>query len=303
MKYFKKKFGNNGAEATFYLQEPNKEIDINRKSPVLIIVPGGAYLWTSWREEEPIALEFLGKGFSCVVAQYATEGIDFYDGKHNYSREPVSAFPNPLIDLAKIIAYVRDNAEEWSLDTNSVNVIGFSAGGNLTAQLGVYWKTQWLEKLVKRSSLQYRPNSICLSYGAPHMVLNSQEKDYYRQTKRMATSEMISYATLGNDQSMDRIRLVNMINTVTEDVPPTFIWHTMEDPYVPVSSALSFATQLEQNLVPFELHIYQKGKHGLALADLRTDSKRDRSQSNEQAATWKRLYLGWLKENGLVNLF
>ena len=282
MKYFKKNIGENGAEAIFYLQEPNKEIDIKRKSPVMIVVPGGAYMWTSWREEEPIALEFLGKGFSCIVAQYATEGLGFYDGKHDYSKEPVSAFPNPLVDLAKIVAYVRENSEEWNLDTNSINVIGFSAGGNLTAQLGVYWNTDWLEKLVGKSRKEYQPNSICLSYGAPHMA-QSPEKYCYKQTKKMAGP--------------------NMIDTVSKDVPPTFIWHTMEDPYVPVASALNFASQLEEKMVPFELHIYQKGKHGLALADLRTDSKKDRSQSNEQAATWKRLYLGWLKENKLINLF
>ena len=294
MKYFKKNIGENGAEATLYLQESNKEIDINRKSPVMIVVPGGAYMWTSWREEEPIALEFLGKGFSCIVAQYATEGLSFYDGKHDYSKDPISAFPNPLVDLAKIVAYVRENAEEWNLDSDSINVIGFSAGGNLTAQLGVYWNTDWLEKLVKKPRKEYQPNSICLAYGAPHMA-KSPEKDRYKQTKKLSGPNMVDYATLGNDQSKERIRLVNMTEAVST-VPPTFIWHTMEDPYVPVASALNFASQLEEKMVPFELHIYQKGKHGLALADLRTDSKKDRSQSNEQAATWKRLYLGWLKE-------
>ncbi|MBA1393954.1 alpha/beta hydrolase, partial [Lactobacillus sp. XV13L] len=106
-----------------------------------------------------------------------------------------------------------------------------------------------------------------------------------------------------NDQSKKRKDIINLIDAVTKNVPPTFIWHTMEDPYVPVSNALRFATQLEKNAIPFELHIYQKGKHGLALADLRTDSKSDRSQSNTQAATWKRLYLGWLTENQLIHLF
>lgn len=302
MKYFKKRIGNNGATATFYLQEPNKEIDINRKSPVMVVVPGGAYMWTSWREEEPIALDFLGKGFSCIVAEYATEGLDFYDGKHDYSKDPVSAFPKPVVDLAKIIAYIREHSNQWSLDTDSINVIGFSAGGNVTAQLGVYWNTNWLEKLVGKSRKEYKPSSICLSYGASHMA-HAEEKDRYKKIKNMGSQKMIDYATLGNNQSEDRIRKVNMLDTVTSDVPPTFIWHTMEDPYVPVASALYFASQLEKEMVPFELHIYQKGKHGLALADLRTDSKKDRSQSNEQAATWKKLYLGWLKENNLINLF
>lgn len=301
MKYFKKDIGSNGANATFYLQEPNKEIDIKRKSPVMIIVPGGAYMWTSWREEEPIALEFLSKGFSCIVAQYATEGLEYYNEKTDFSKDTVSAFPKPLVDLAKTIAYVREHAKEWALDADSINVIGFSAGGNLTAQLGVYWNTDWLEQLVGKGRKEYQPNSICLSYGAPHMA-KPNEEDHYEQTKKM-NKDLIQLATLGTDQSSKRAKMVNMEGAITKDVPPTFIWHTMEDPYVPVASALRFAMALEEKEIPFELHIYQKGKHGLALADLRTDSKKDRSQSNKRAATWKRLYLGWLTENKLINLF
>lgn len=294
MKYFKEKIGDNGARATFYLQEPNREIDIERKSPVMIVVPGGAYMWTSWREEEPVALEFLGKGFSCVVAEYATEGLDFYDGKHDYSKEPISAFPKPITDLAKTIAYVREHAEEWSLDADSINVIGFSAGGNLTSQLGVYWNQDWLEDLVGKKREFYRPNSICLAYGAPKMVMDNEGQ---------IKPDRIDYATLGNDQSQERIKKVNVIDAISSDMPPTFIWHTTEDPFVPVLSALKFAVGLEENKVPYEVHIYQKGKHGLVLGDLRTDSKPDRSQSNKQAASWVGLYLGWLTENKLINLF
>ena len=77
MEYFTKMIGDKGAKATFYLQTPNAEIDSTRKYPIVVIVPGGAYFWTSWREMEPVALDFLGKGFSCVVMEYATEGRDF----------------------------------------------------------------------------------------------------------------------------------------------------------------------------------------------------------------------------------
>jgi len=134
-------------------------------------------------------------------------------------------------------------------------------------------------------------------------MTNVKEKDHYKQTTKFADASLIDYATLGHDQTSERIKMVNLVDAITKNMPPTFIWHTMEDPYVPVASALKFATQLEENMIPFELHIYQKGKHGLALADLRTDSKKDRSQSNLQAATWKKLYLGWLTENKLVKLF
>ena len=305
MRYFEKKIGNNGANATFYLQEPNIEIDIERKSPVMVVVPGGAYMWTSWREKEPIALDFLGKGFSCVVADYATEGLEFYGKEQKYERDSVSAFPKPLVDLAKIIAYIREHAEEWNLDAESINIVGFSAGGNLTAQLGAYWNTDWLEQIVNKDRALYKPDSICLAYGATQM---SPEKELTanknaHKTKEMGNSNKIEWATLGLDTSMERKEKVNLVNAVTDDYPKTFIWHTMEDPYVPVAGAIKFASELEKTGVPFEMHIYQKGKHGLGLADLRTDSKKDRSQSNKQAATWVDLYVGWLEENGLVNLF
>lgn len=295
MKYFKKKFGKLGATATFYIQEPNKEIDENRKSPVMIIVPGGAYLWTSWREEEPIALEFLGQGFSCVVAEYATEGLDFYHNKNNdFSKEPVSAFPNPLVDLSRIIAYTREHAEEWSLDNNSFNVLGFSAGGNLTCQLGTYWKADWLQKLVNKKCQLYKPNSIALAYGATNMYIPQSNPEL---------TNIVNYATLGKECSIERQEKVNLVNADTSNCPPAFIWHTMEDPLVPVENALHFATNLRQHKIPFELHIFEKGKHGLALGDLRTDSKKDRSQSNKQAKKWVDLYLTWLHENGLINLY
>lgn len=289
MKFFKKKIGDNGAQATFYLQEANSEIDINRKYPMMVIVPGGAYLWTSWREEEPIALEFLGKGFSCVVFEYATEGLAFYEEPIDYTKNPASSFPNPIVDLTKTLAYIRENADEWNIDFNSINVMGFSAGGNLVAQLGVYWKEEWLENLSNITCDQYQPNSICLAYAAVNIVSDLREQK----------PERITFATLGKEISQQRADMVNVMDKANKNVPPTFIWHTMEDPYVPADGALKFALGLHQNCVPYEIHLYQKGKHGLGLADYRTDSKANRSQSDNQASSWIDLYLGWLEKNNL----
>lgn len=58
MKYFAQKIGENEGEAVFYLQEPSDEIQPERKAPVLVIVSGGAYMWTSDREGEPVATEY-----------------------------------------------------------------------------------------------------------------------------------------------------------------------------------------------------------------------------------------------------
>lgn len=57
---------------------------------------------------------------------------------------------------------------------------------------------------------------------------------------------------------------------VTEKTPPTFIWHTAEDSVVPVENSLVYAKKMSQYKVPFELHIYPYGPHGMATADART---------------------------------
>lgn len=301
MKIFNKKIGEKGAEASYYIQEADSSVDKKRKSPFLIIVPGGAYCYTAWREREPIAYEFISKGFSCAIFDYATEGAEFFDGNHDYSRDPVSAFPNPLIDLAKLVADVRSHAEEWQLDPESINVIGFSAGGNLTAQLAAYWWTPWLAKLTGLKAEQMRPDSVALCYPAIKMVdLNNHNIAVLNKVK--VSVDLINYAATGLDQSAERIAMINLDQAVTSQFPRTFMWGTTEDLNCHVGDAINFASDLAKNKVPFEFHMYQKGNHGMSLADKRTDGRPDHSLSDPQAASWTKLYLGWLSANNLYHL-
>ena len=141
MKYFEKQLDNNGSYAKFYLQEPNQEIDSNRLYPSLVICPGGAYFWTSFREDESVALRFLAEGFHVIVVHYATEGLErmaSYDVEQ-LPVNPVSAFPQPLVALAKAVAYLKENAVSFHVDLNYVVVGGFSAGGHIASQLGTHW--------------------------------------------------------------------------------------------------------------------------------------------------------------------
>lgn len=301
MKIFTEKIGDRGAQASFYLQEANSSVDANRKAPFLIIVPGGAYCYTAWREREPIAYEFISKGFSCAIFDYATEGAEFFDGKHDYSRDPVSAFPNPLIDLAKTIAAVKAHATEWQLDAGSINVIGFSAGGNLVAQLAAYWQTPWLAKLTGLKAEQMHPDSVGLCYPALKMVDLSNHKIAILNKVKVSV-DLINYAATGLDQSDERVAMINLDNAVTGQFPRCFMWGTTEDVNCHVGDAISFAGELAQNKVPFEFHMYQKGNHGMSLADKRTDGRPDHALSDPQAASWIKLYLGWLSENKLYHL-
>jgi len=84
----------------------------------------------------------------------------------------------------------------------------------------------------------------------------------------------------------------NVLNYVTEETPPMFIWHTFEDVLVNVSNSLSLACKLREKNVPFELHIFEKGEHGLALCDRTTARKK--SHYNSHVIHWFQLCEEWL---------
>lgn len=291
MKYFEKKIGINGAFAKYYLQEPNIEIDPERKYPTIVICPGGAFMWTSFREDEPIALRFLAEGFSVVVVHYATEGLSSFKSSNaeDIPQNPVTLFPNSLVELATAVAYLRENKEEWSIDENNVVVAGFSAGGNLAAQLGVYWHENWLEQKVGKDKEMYKPNQLMLAYAVLDFTL-------IPRTEREHSKNMATYAVTGefNPDEEKLIKISPALN-ISENVPPTFLWTTVEDALVSVQNSIVFSQKLADKGIPFELHVFNKGKHGLGLGDLRTGIKKD--QTNSQVYKWVDLFLEWLYPN------
>lgn len=291
MRYFKEKIGANGAEAVFYMQEPNPEIDMDKKFPVFICIPGGAYMWTSSREGEPIAAEFFAKGFSAAVVNYATEGRPFFKENTHPGQIPNFVFPNPLTELATVLGLIRSRAAEWSIDPDRIVVAGFSAGGNLAGQLSVYWHEQWLSEKTGYPCEMMKPDAVILAYPKLNCTAFS---------KKAEIDQWVNRAMLGNQITEEGLRAVSPVFHVTEKVPPTFLWHTAEDTFVPAENSLEYSMELQKNHVPFELHIYQKGEHGIALGDARTDSMPDHSQVNEQGATWVKLSAGWMKQIGIL---
>jgi acetyl esterase/lipase len=90
---------------------------------------------------------------------------------------------------------------------------------------------------------------------------------------------------LGDNPSPELVRFLSNELQVTPETPPCFVWHTYEDTTVPVENSLIFAGALRKAGVPFDLHIYQRGKHGMGLAD---------------GHPWTRDCLFWLKLQGFV---
>ena len=106
---------------TAYVCEPSPEMPNMNVRPAMLVLPGGAYRFCSDREAEPVALEYIAKGFNAFVLRY--------------SLNENAAFPQPLNDAVAALKLIRANAEKWYIDPEKVAAIGFSAGGHLCAAL------------------------------------------------------------------------------------------------------------------------------------------------------------------------
>ncbi|AGC68299.1 putative acetyl esterase [Thermoclostridium stercorarium subsp. stercorarium DSM 8532] len=213
-----------------------------KKRGAVLICPGGGYTHTSPREAEPIAMRFTAKGYHAFILYYSVA-----PNRH----------PQPLLDVSRAMCIIRENADEWNVDRNKIAVCGFSAGGHLAASLGVHYDKPYL----KREGIvlgENRPNALILGYPVITM------KEFAHKGSRDNL--------LGENPDDALINEMSLENHVSEKTPPAFIWHTVEDRSVPVENSLLFAMALHKNKIPFELHIYPYGPHGLSLANKETDN-------------------------------
>jgi acetyl esterase/lipase len=212
----------------------------SNRTPVLVIFPGGGYNHLANHEGDGYAQWFLSLGFACAVVKYRL-------GSQGYRH------PAMLVDAARSIRLVRKHADQLGLDPNRVGVIGSSAGGHLVATLITH---KFIPQLVLSDpvdSFSSLPNFAILCYPVISMV------KYPHQGSRQFL--------LGEETTAEQLLEASPENHVSPQTPPCFIWHTTEDERVSVNHSLLFASSLQQNSVPFELHIYQKGSHGIGLAN------------------------------------
>lgn len=284
---------NNQAYYVKYLLDNTPEIDINRKLPAVIVCPGGAYLFTSDREGEPIALQFLAAGYQAFVLRYTVKG------------EGNTEYPVPLYDLAKMILTVRQNAEAWNIDPSRIAICGFSAGGHLCASLAVHWQESFLQEKLGTEPEMLLPNAVILGYPCLDYAFNYQmmERSETANTEllpalqdlggtKLELLKRAAIALVGEELSEEKIYEASPVHYVSGNVPPVFLWHTAADDLVFVGNSLKFALKLEEHKIPFEMHIFETGPHGLSMATNVTSQ--NESQINEDAAQWVNLALRFL---------
>ena len=258
-----------------FVPEINGEIPASSKKPAVIICPGGGYGFRSFREDEPIALEFAARGFAAFVLEYSV-------GSTHYGNEKPAVFPQALCEACEAIAHVRKESEIYGVDPERVFICGFSAGGHLAASAVTMYGSAEVIECLGGTPADYRPDGGILCYPVI--------------SKNVKTHQGSFNLLLGdNRENNELIQRVSLDTHINENTPPCFIWATSDDQVVPVQNSLLFAQKLADNGVKFELEIFHSGYHGLALCNDYT-SVRDHHCNNEYHR-WIDHAERWVKDN------
>jgi acetyl esterase/lipase len=245
---------------TPFLPEPAKAT-----GAAVVICPGGGYGMLAGHEGRDYALFLNELGVAGFVLKYRL-------GSAGYRH------PAMLQDAARAVRIVRARAGDWQVDPKRVGIMGSSAGGHLASTLLTHFDAGTPEATDPVERQSSRPDLGILCYG----VLTLGE----------FTHQGSKHNLLGPQPAAELVQSLSNELQVTPQTPPCFIWHTWEDTAVPVENSLQFANALRKAKVPFDLHVYEKGAHGLGLGSFKWDP--------ERRHPWTADVAYWLKARGFT---
>ncbi len=242
-----------------YLPPPEKA-----NGCAVVICPGGGYGFLAMDHEGHQIAEWLN---SFGVAGFI---LDYRHRNKGYGH------PAPLEDAQRAIRTVRARAAEWSVDPNRIGIMGFSAGGHLASSAGVHFDNGQPDAADPIQRVSCRPDFLILCYpviafGEPFTHRGSQQN------------------LLGKDPDPALVVKMSSEKQVTKQTPPTFLFHTDEDKGVPPENSIAFYRALHAAGVPAEMHLYERGPHGVGLA-----------AKIPGTCNWPKQCEAWLRGRGLL---
>lgn len=229
----------------------------NSKGAVIVFAGGGYGMKAA--HEGPVYAEWLqSNGITAFVVDYRVEPY-----KH----------PAEISDAMRAVKYVRYFAERYKIDRDKIAVMGSSAGAHLAGSVSVHYDKDMYESMDRIDVESCRPNATILCY--PVIDLGNYRHDGSKQN------------LLGNRAPERLVDFMSLHKQVNENTPEAFIWHTSTDQAVSVMNSLLYAEALSRESIPYELHIYPYGGHGLGLAP-----------NDPYIAKWQNDLLDWLKLKG-----
>lgn len=230
----------------------------NRRHRAMVLCPGGGYMAISQREGEPIALKLMA--------------MDFYVFVLKYSIVP-HAFPAQIREAAAAFDIIHRHAEEWNVDEERIGIMGFSAGAHLAAHYSTAYECSEVAEVFPDA---HAPFATVLGY--PVITPDTAHTGTFKNL-------------LGAGRELKESSAMDAAKLVSDKTPRAFIWHTASDPVVPVANSLIYAAALAENHIPFELHVYPDGYHGLATSDAMTCDRDPREEV--YASAWLPAFQKW----------
>jgi acetyl esterase/lipase len=234
----------------------------------MVVCPGGGYGGLAAHEGKDYALWLNAQGIAAFVLKYRL-------GPGGYHH------PAMLQDAARALRTVRSRASEWNVDPKRVGVMGSSAGGHLASTLVTHFDAGDANATDPIDRVSSRPDIGVLCY--PVITMDG-----------VSTHSGSRKNLLGENPSPELVKELSNQLHVTKNTPPIFDWHTSEDKGVLVENSLMFGEALAKAGVPFELHIYEKGPHGMGLGS--------RTYDPSKWHRWTYDCNAWLKERGFAKV-
>jgi len=252
---------------TIWLPEPERAT-----GAAVVVCPGGGYQMLANDHEGKQIAEWLNSlGVSAFVLKYRLG--------------PRYHHPAMIQDAGRAIRTVRAGASRWGLDPKRIAIIGFSAGGHLASTAGTHFDAGKLDADDPIERVSSRPDRLILVYPVIALATPYGHSGSLRNL-------------LGEKPAPELVESLSNERQVTKDTPPTFLAHTNADTGVPAENSLLFALALRKAGVPVELHLFERGQHGLGLGKGTAQFK---IAADPAFQAWPKLCETWLKNQGFLD--
>lgn len=241
-----------------YLPARAKAADVG-----VVICPGGGY--------QHLAMDHEGR----QVAQWLN-GLGVAAFVLKYRLGPRYHHPVEMADGLRAMRFVRFHAADYGIASDRIGIWGFSAGGHLASTVGTHYDGGNPNATDPIDRAGSRPDFMVLAYP----VITFNEPYLHRGSM---------HSLLGENPDPQLIHLLSNELQVTPETPPTFLFQTTNDETVPVENSVLFYEALVRNHVPAEMHIFERGHHGVGLAP-----------SDPALSLWPGLLAQWFRTRGLL---
>ena len=237
--------------------------------PAMLVIPGGGYGMVSQRENEAAALAYFAAGYNVFVLEYDVAPLHY---------------PVQLLEAGMAMLYLRREAAALDIDGAHIAAVGFSAGGHLCGCISLLWDDPALRAAFGAECEQIRPDASVYSYPVV--------------TCDPAKAHLDSFRNFCGDAAP--FEAYSLEKHVRPNASPSFLWATSEDNAVPVENAVLLYSALHAAGVPAELHLFERGQHGLSVCNEEVYPCPTGGGYYAQAANWLPLSLGFLRGHGFA---